>query len=108
MSLILPVDVTEPHSSVGVQLDGASYVLTLAWNVRDESWYLTVGDADDVPVASGVRVTLGAFLGRHLRYQGRMPPGAFNAVDTSGKGAEAGRDDLGQRVLLTYTPVDEL
>lgn len=99
--LVIPVTADAPHLDFEVVLEGATYGLELRWNERVEAWTLSVYDAAGTLLAAGRPVVLGAeLLGRSGSAD--LPPGELFAVDTSGKDLEAGRLDLGTRVLLVY------
>jgi hypothetical protein len=101
-TLVLPCKPGENHYTFGVELDANTYQLEFRWNVRDASWYFSIYDAAGAPIAIGARVVIGFPL--HFRnVSERMPPGIFDAVDTSGKGSPPGLLDLGGRVQLLYT-----
>lgn len=101
MSLVIPITPDAPHFDLDVVLEGSSYRLELRWNERVGLWSLSVYDAAGTLLAAGRSVVLGAeLLGRSG--DARLPPGSLFAIDTSGKGAEAGRLDLGTRVQLIY------
>jgi len=83
-----------------VDLDGAAYTLSFAWNRRDSSWYLSLADAAG-PIASGIRVVVDTPLTQFVA-SNRKPPGTLMALDTSGAGLDPGIDELGGRVQLLY------
>ena len=85
----------------GVVLDGQQYNLTLRWNDTDQSWYLDVRSFQDEPIALGLRVVLGVYIGRQSTHP-LFRRGAFVAVDSTKSGTEAGFNDLGPRVSLSY------
>lgn len=97
-----------PHQRLEVTLAGVPMIIDARWNSRDEAFYLDVFDVGENPIARGVKVVLGALLGRgntHPFFYGR----ALFAVDKSGTGRECGLDDLGARIILMYlTEVDLL
>ncbi len=99
---------------ISVRLDSTDdasgvYGFRFRWNAIDEAWYMDVADAADQPIASGIKVVLGIYLGR--RFVAAHPlfrDGVFVAADTSGKRQDAGLLDFGTRVTLTYVPVEDL
>ena len=87
-------------------LDGRTYRLRVRWLPRIATWVLDVADAEGVDLLLGVPIRPGQSLLRpHVgeRLPGRGY-GQLIAVDTSGKGHDPGRDDLGTRVQLVYCP----
>lgn len=100
-TVTIPVTADTPHFDFDVVLEGATYGLELRWNERVSLWLLSVYDAAGALLAAGRPVVLGAeLLGRSGNAD--LPPGDLFAIDTSGKDLEAGRLDLGTRVLLAY------
>jgi hypothetical protein len=105
--ITLPTRTDSPYYDFEVELDGRSFVLTLLWNGRDSSWYLDIADDSSTPLLSGRKLVLGAPLLSRFS-DARLPPGELILVDTTGKDAEAGLEDLGGRVLLVYASRQDL
>jgi hypothetical protein len=93
--------------SYQVELDGRTFGLEFRWNERDASWYLSLRDADDAPLLSGLRVTVGHLYLSRFRLLG-LPKGELEFVDTTGQDEDPGFTDLGSRVVLLYTPYAEI
>lgn len=100
-ALVLPFVADVPHFDFQAELEGATYTLELRWNERSSTWSLSIYGAAGETLAAGRSVVLGADLLGRSRKAG-LPPGSLHVVDTSGKGLEAGRSDLGTRVQLVY------
>lgn len=94
-----PVD--ESNARATLTAGGVTYDLTFRWNARDASWYLDVYDDDRAQVAAGIRVVLGAYLGRRVDHP-LFRDGLLVALDTSGQRLDAGLDGLANRVVLRY------
>lgn len=90
-----------PWYDLSIQLDGANYFLEFVWNPREQQWYLTVSDANEVVLLSERRVGVGLPMLARFRVAG-LPPGELVAIDTSGQNVEAGLTELGARVHLLY------
>lgn len=97
----IPIPVGALDVEFSAELDDVTYQMRLRWNPRTEGWFLTLMDGDGNAIASSIRVVVGWPLLSHVRGTVR-PPGELVAIDTSGTDTEAGRDDLGKRVQLTY------
>jgi hypothetical protein len=84
-----------------VELEGREYVLHLDWSERDESWYLSIYDQDEVPLALGLRLLVGHPL---LKGQTnpKLPPGFMTVVDSTGLDVDPGLTDIGTRAFLVY------
>jgi hypothetical protein len=84
-----------------VELDGREYVLRFDWSARDESWYLSIYDQDEEPLALSLRMLTG-----HPILKGqtdpRLPPGQLFVVDTTGSDADPALGNFGAEVALVY------
>lgn len=102
----IPLRSDIPQYDFQVELDGQTYGLNFFWNDRSEAWFMGVSDADG-PIVDGVRVVVGFPLGRRCR-DARMPPGTFQAQDTTGAHQDPGLNDLGSRTQIYYIPLADL
>lgn len=108
MAEVVPFRPGVPQQRLDITLAGVSYVMITHWNARDNAYYIDVLEADETPVAYGIKVVLGVVLGRRYTHE------FFNsgergliAVDLSNTGRECGVDELGGRVQIWYlTEVD--
>lgn len=91
----------------GVVLAGAQYNLTLRYNQTDDAWYMDVADFEDNMIAVGLKLVLGAYIGRQSTHP-LFLNGAFFLVDTTDEGREATFQDLGTRVVLSYWLAQEI
>jgi len=107
MALELPIDSTDPHYVLTVQLEGARYQLAMDWNERESAWYLSVAEEDGTQIVDGIRVVVDWPLLRKVAASTR-PPGEIVFVDTSRSGEDPGRYELGERVVATYFLESEL
>lgn len=100
---MLVIDIPDgPDVEFLVALGEDVATLRLRWNARAASWYLDVADADGVPILSGQRLAVNMRVGAksaHPFFAKHM----IVAIDTSGERRDPGLDDLGRRVLLTWT-----
>ena len=106
-TLTIPCRPSVPHYQAQVALEGRTYTLTFRWNAREEAWFLSIGDAAGNIVLANRKVVLSFPLTSRFRLPG-LPPGEFVAVDTTGRGQEAGLSDLGERVQLLYVEAASL
>lgn len=105
VEIVIPLG---PASQQTVEFDGVIVGLRLWWNARAQRWILDVTDQAGAEIASGLGLVIGRSLLARFGARPDMPPGSLVAVDTSGAGREAGRDDLGDRVRLVYADAAEL
>ncbi len=107
MSAILPLVPSIAHYTFSTTIEGAQYAFTVRWNGRDAAWYLDMFDVDGAPMAIGMRVVLGAFLGRRSTHD-FFTAGGLYVTDLSNVGREATFDDLGVRVRVQYMTQNDL
>lgn len=91
----------------GATIETVPYLFDVRWNSRDAAWYMDVLEQGEAPIVLGVKLVLGAYLGRRCNHA-LFKRGVFMMQDTSGEGRDATFDDLGSRVVLVYMPIDEL
>lgn len=109
MPVALPLVPSVPSYRVGTALDGVNYILDVYWATEEDSpaggsWYFHLRDENAAMIRAGIRIVLGAFLGRRS-VDKRFPRGVLIAADLSGDDRDAGIDDLGTRVVVYfYTP----
>jgi hypothetical protein len=106
MPVIVPFIGSIPQQQFTTVLDGVTYFIAVRWNARDAAWYFNISDVEQSLIRSGIKIALGALLGRRC-VDPRFPPGVIQAFDMSGAGIDAGFDDLGTRVQVMYFTVAE-
>lgn len=105
MALVIPFSSDTPINSFATTLDGVQYAFFARWNKRDNydpttkvsagAWYFDVADSTGVKFATGIKVTLGTYLGRSVDHP-LFRDGVLVAVDLSGDGRDPGLDDFGE------------
>lgn len=104
MSVVeLPITPSVPNQRFGTTIENRSYIFDVRWNARERYWYMDVREIDETPIALGLKLVLGAFLGRAAEHP-LFREGAMIAVDLTSTGTEALLDDLGTRVVVKYIP----
>jgi hypothetical protein len=83
-------------------LDGTRYLLHFTFNQREDAWYVSLHDVNDVPLASGAKIVANWFLFLRKIDPATMPPGLMFVSDSSGGGTDPGVNELGERVKLIY------
>lgn len=104
--IIVPFIPSVPAYEFSLDIDGVSYTFDVRWNGRASAWYVDVLLSDGTAVARGIKIVLGAYLGRGRLHE-LFQLGVFVARDTSGDQRDATLDDLGTRVEVVYVPIDE-
>lgn len=99
--LQLPLNSDEPNYRFRITLEGTDYVLIFRFNFRISLWIMDIIDADLNPIRMGIPILLGvSLLGQYV--DSRLPPGELIAINLKDENIEAGRDDLGNDVILLY------
>lgn len=107
MALLLPFVPSIPFYRFSTTLDNVEYVFDVRWNNRDAAWYFDVSETDNTPIAQGIKVVLGTYLGRWVNHT-LFRDGVIVAVDLSDAGREATLDDLGTRVQIMRLGLEEV
>ena len=88
-----------------VALGGAKYDFTARYNDKWEAWtFDLVRTADQVPLLSQVPILIGGDILEPYA----LLMGAVVATDLSGASLDAGPEDLGDRVTVTWLSPDEV
>lgn len=91
-------------------LSGKRYGLYIAYNTRQEAWFMAISDVNGNLLLAGIRLVPGIFfLEKYRASVSGLPPGELWLVDIEGKlsTAEATRENLSTRFALTYTVFEE-
>lgn len=104
MAEILPFT-SDPAQSFTVALAGTKYDITARYNDLAGYWTFDLARTQDqVMLASEIPILIGQdMLGPYA-----LQMGAFVAADLSGAVLDAGPDELGERVIVTWLSPDEL
>lgn len=90
-----------------IELDEAVYELSFFYNNRDAHWYFDLSDEAGNLLRASLKAVTNFPLLRLDRSNDR-PPGEIFAIDPTGQGIEAGLQDLGGSVTLTYVEAESL
>ncbi len=111
MPIQLPLQPGVPFYRLDTVIDDDAYVIDVRWNGRDNdgagAWYLDFYDEDETPIVIGVKIVLGAYLGRGTLHR-LFQEGVFVAIDTENTRLEATLDDLGKRVQVRRYTIEEI
>lgn len=103
----IPFLPSDNNYRLAIPIDTVMYLFDTHWNSKDQSWYFDLREQDESPIALGVRVVLGASLGRSSHHP-FFTKYMLHAIDTTGEGREAGFDDLGARVVVRLSSIADL
>lgn len=115
MTISIPLP-SVPDSTQTTSLDGRDYRLRFLWNQREDTWFFSIADGSGSPIASGIKVVVGADL-LGLVTDTRAPAGAIIAIDGRAVPSTAliktlavdpGFDDLGDAIRLVYASAAEI
>jgi hypothetical protein len=110
----LPNSVTIPTLNDGtpdyvmrVRLDGAQYILRFLYNTRLDRWSFSIADSNGDDLLGATAIVANWPLTRFYKWDPRMPPGDFMAIDQTTDGSPPGFLELAPtaRVRLVYFPV---
>lgn len=104
---ILPFVPSDPHYTFDTTIVDEQVFFEVRWNERDSAWYFDMYDANGGPMALGVKVVLGAYLGRQSPHPW-FSENVLAAIDTTLSNVDPGFDDLGTRVLIQHYTADTL
>jgi hypothetical protein len=62
------IPLTPTPQKLAIKLAGITYQMTILWNFSSESWMISLGDADGVPIISSIPMVLGANLLEQFDY----------------------------------------
>lgn len=104
MATLLLYTTADPFQTQNVNLDGVEFILALAYNQREERWYLSIYDDENVLLIAGLKLQANWRLLYRHRYNTKLPAGELMATDTTGNGEPPTLLELGQgkRCVLTY------
>jgi len=89
------------------QLDGRTYTFRFHWNERERSWYLEIGDVDDVPIVASRKLVANWPLLQRVTDE-RRPPGEIFVVNATADDSDPDLDDLDESVTLQYFDESEM
>lgn len=104
--LELPVNNRNPNYRFQVELEANIYFFELRYNTRMQRWLMDIEDKDKITIVQGIPILTEIFLLSNF-VDDRLPPGFIIAIDESGKGKQATRQELGNDVKLLYITSDE-
>jgi hypothetical protein len=102
--VLAPLRTTRPAFRWRSRLDGTVYGFRLAYNTRNDRWYLDVQTADGTAVVSGLRVSTGVSLLAPFGENPNLPPGQLFVRDDSGADREPGLAAFRSDHRLIYRP----
>lgn len=106
---VLPFIASVGDYEFEVAIAEVPYIFNVRWNERDLAWYFDLYTSDQVPIAIGLKITVGSYIGRYVNHE-LFENGVIAAIDTSGEYLEPGFDDIGpdKRVEVRYYTIADL
>lgn len=104
-TLVIPLEPGPdvPPTVQAIVLDGVTYQLETRWNARAGLWFLSLADSEGVAVANSLPIAnSGLPVNAAIFRQENTPPGGFWAIALMRPDVDAGANELGGRVVLTY------
>lgn len=103
----LPTSTVLAFYEFEVELDGVEFRLEFRFNDRDDAWYLTILNTDDVVLRASLRIVLEWTLLR-LWAEATRPDGEIVSVTQGKVSAPPTLNQLGGEVVLTYLDAAEI
>lgn len=105
MSTFLPIKSGVANDQFDVTIGEQIYTFDVHWNAREEAWYFDMSDSNKLLIVGGVKMVLGALLGRRSTH----PFFRENvlAMVTTDENVDATFEDFGTRVLLVHWTIGE-
>ena len=99
----------DPFYTQVTDLDGINYILSFAYNQRENCWYLSIADIQSSNIVTGIKVVSNWKLLRRGS-DTRLPPGELVARSYTQDDSPPGLSDFGpgKRVELIYIPIAKL
>lgn len=107
MIVDLPVQQDGSWFEFSIELDLVTYGFEFRWNERESCWYCTLRDGEGTVLVAGRKVVLGMLFHKFRSKPGVPQLGDVYVTDTDGTELDAGLEDLGRRVKLTYASDSE-
>ncbi|HYQ47152.1 MAG TPA: hypothetical protein VER11_34515 [Polyangiaceae bacterium] len=103
-TLLVPTTPGVPFYTQKTRLDGVDYVLSFRHSQREDRWYLSIADAEEVPILTGLKLVTNWPLLQAYRFDPRVPPGELMASTLTTDDSPPGLNELGEglRVQLIY------
>ena len=106
-TVVLPFTPSDASYRFNTTLADTAVVFDVHWNADDAAWYIDIREFDDTPIACGLKLALGAFIGRFTSHV-IFHLGTIFAIDTARGHREARFDDLGTRVVVLWVPYTQV
>lgn len=118
MPQTIPVTSSAETDRFDTELMGIRVTVVARWNPRADNrdasgaespgaWFLDLYDEKGSAIFYSARIACGTVIARWARHP-LTRLGCFIAADTTGRGVDPGRYDLGSRVLLLHYTEDEV
>lgn len=100
----------DAYTSQRTRLDGRDYLLRFSFNEREERWYLSLFDEDELPILEGLKLVCSQPLLQAYRSNPDVPRGELVVMDLTDDNSPPTLDELGEgkRCELLYITAEEL
>ncbi|RYF12579.1 MAG: hypothetical protein EOO40_00920 [Deltaproteobacteria bacterium] len=96
--LTVPLSQDLPYYTFATALDGITYNLQVAYNVRSDRWYLDIADVIGAPLVTGIALLVNRDLLQPYRAY-PVPAGYLVVIDNTGNDNQPGKTAF----LTTHT-----
>lgn len=90
-----------------IVLGGTAFFISAAWNIRDESWNISIYDSSENPIIVGRKLTLNVDILRLVHAENK-PQGRLFAIAIANDVDEITRDNMGSEIELVFVGYDEV
>ena len=90
-----------------VELESENFIMRIRYNKRAQAWFVDLFDTDNNAIVFGRRAVIDWPIYQQFRHLA-TPNGFTKFVDTTNTKVEAGRNELGTRVVMLYTDRDDI
>lgn len=102
MPVILPFKSGVGDYKFTAILRDTEYNFRVRWNSREDAWFFDIKEPDLTPIATGIKIVLGAYFAREITHPLFRDGAMVCRVPHGDDRREPGFDDMGGRVQVWY------
>lgn len=108
MPVILPFKPGVGDYTFTAILRDTEYPFRVRWNSREDAWFFNIQEPALTPIATGIKVVLGAYFAREITHPLFRDGALVCRVPHGDDRREPGFDDMGLRVQVWYFNREEV
>lgn len=102
--LKLPIQNDIGDFNFKIDLDEVSFFFFFQYNARDDSWFISVSDADEIPLVQGIKIVVDVNLFGQFAHLA-IPQGNLFCSNSENLNTEPNLENFGNNVQLFYDEV---